>query len=89
MHAERMHTSYHQDVKNIQIRNVPERVHRVLVRRAAKEGQSLQEYLLSMLETTASRPTVREVLERAGRRATGRVRLEEAAKIIREEREGR
>lgn len=85
MHAER----YDGQVKNVQIRNVPERVHKVLRRRAAEAGQSLQEYLLQLFEREAGRPTVQEVLERAGREATGRWGAGEAARIIREERDKR
>jgi plasmid stability protein len=76
-------------MKNVQVRNVPERVHKVLRRRAAEAGQSLQEYLSQLLEREAGRPTVQEVLERARRHATGRWGAGEAARIIREEREKR
>ena len=48
----------------IQIRNVPEDIHRTLKVRAAEAGMSLSEYLLRELRTLAARPTVQEVLER-------------------------
>ena len=74
-------------VRNVQIRNVPDRVHRVLVRRAKQEGRSLQEYLLKLLADSADQPTVEEVLRRAARDSEGTVGLEQAAKLLREDRE--
>ena len=57
MHAFCMHTGV---MKAIQIRNVPDEVHLVLQERAATAGQSLQEYLLELLRSHASRPTLSE-----------------------------
>lgn len=74
---------------SIQIKGVPPEVHRVLRRRAAEAGQSLQEYLLSLLEGHASRPTLEEVLRRAGERAGGSVPLADSAKVLRAERKAR
>ena len=71
---------------SIQIKDVPEETHAVLRRRAAAAHQSLQEYLRSRLIDDASRPTVDEVLGRAGGRAGGSVPLKIAAKHIRDER---
>ncbi len=73
-------------MKNVQVRNVPDDVHAVLRRRAAEAGMSLQEYLLATLEDLAARPTVQEVLARAGGRAGGRVPLSRAARDLRAER---
>jgi antitoxin FitA len=58
---------------SITIRNVPSDVHDELAARAARSGQSLQEYLLATLTHLAGRPDVRTVLERARDRvnATG------------------
>lgn len=47
---------------------------------------SLQEYVLSILNDFASRPTVAEVIARAGGRAGGRVGLAKAAADLRAER---
>lgn len=55
----------------VQIRNVPERTRRTLKARAAARGESLNTYLLNLLEREASRPTVAEVLERAAARGGG------------------
>jgi len=71
---------------SVQIKDVPEETHAVLRRRAADAHQSLQEYLRGRLISEASRPTVREVMERAGGRAGGSVPLAEAARAVREER---
>lgn len=73
---------------HIQIRNVPEDVHRTLKARAAKQGMSLSEYLLRDLVEDAGRPTLEELTERI--RSQPLVKLEgSAAEIIREEREAR
>ena len=76
-------------MKNIQIRNVPEKTHSVLRRRAAVAGMSLQEYLLAMVNEAASRPTVEEVLRRAERRGGGRLSMADAVEVIRKDRDGR
>lgn len=74
---------------SIQVKNVPDDVHRVLRRRAAEAGQSLQEYLLARLTEDASAPTLDEVLRRAGDRASGSVTLAEAARAVRAGRDSR
>jgi antitoxin FitA len=71
---------------SVQIKDVPEETHAVLRRRAAESHQSLQEYLLSRLIDEASRPTVDEVLTRAGGRAGGSVSFKEAAAALKSER---
>lgn len=47
----------------IQIRNLPEESVRTLKVRAAKSGQSLQEYMREFLIEETSKPTVRELME--------------------------
>jgi antitoxin FitA len=73
----------------IQIKDVPDSVHAELKRRAGLENQSLQEYLLSCLIRETQTLPVREVLLLAGRRAGGRAPLKEAAKLVRQDRDGR
>ncbi len=69
--------------KTVQIRNVPDEVHRELKVRAAAAGQSLSDYLLEHAVQVASRPTVAEVLQRAGRRSGGtRLSTEEIVAAI-------
>ncbi len=53
----------------LQIRNVPEETRRALKARAAARGESLNAYLLEVLNREVARPTVDEVLDRAARRA--------------------
>ena len=56
----------------IQIRNVPETVHRRLKSRAALAGMSLSDYLLDELRQVAARPSLDELRERlAGRSQAG------------------
>jgi antitoxin FitA len=58
-------------MKTIQVRNVPDDVHRALRTRAAAAGLSLSDFALSELERVAERPPVAVVLERARSRAGG------------------
>ena len=74
---------------SIQVKDVPEEVHATLRRRAAIAGKSLQEYLLERLTDDAQKPTLEELLERAGGRAGGRATLKSAAKAVRSERDAR
>lgn len=53
----------------IQIRNVPDDQRRVLRARAAARGESLNRYLLRLIEQEVSRPTVEQVLARAAQRS--------------------
>ena len=57
----------------ITIRDIPGEVRNELAARAARAGQSLQEYLRSLLDETADKPTARDVVARARARvnATG------------------
>ena len=72
--------------KMVQIRNVPETLHRKLKARAALAGQSLSDYLLTEIGRVAALPTRDEMLARLHGRT--RVRLKTpAAVVIREERE--
>jgi antitoxin FitA len=71
--------------KMIQVRNVPDRLHRELVKRAKARGQSLTDYVEDVLEREVARPSREEVFERIRRLPT--VDLgKPVADIIREER---
>ena len=48
---------------NITIREVPPEVHARLAQRAAKRGQSLQQYLVDLLTQLTAAPTMDEWLE--------------------------
>jgi antitoxin FitA len=71
---------------SIQIKDVPEDTHAILRQRAAAARQSLQEYLLARLIEDASRPTLDEVLDRAGGRPGGSLPLRTAVSAVRSER---
>jgi len=72
--------------KMVQIRNVPDALHRKLKVRAATSGQTLSDYLLGEMERLAARPTREEMLARIHSRS--RVTLKTpAAAAIREERD--
>jgi antitoxin FitA len=58
---------YHMTVM-IQIRNVPDALHRRLKSRAALAGMSLSDYLLSEIRQVAERPTLDELRARLERR---------------------
>ena len=61
----------------ITVRNVPEKVRDELAARAARRGQSMQEFLRVELERLAARPSVDEVLGRIReRKALARTRLD-------------
>jgi plasmid stability protein len=50
--------------KMIQVRNVPDRLHKELVRRARARGQTLTDYLQGILEREVARPDSPKVFQR-------------------------
>jgi len=74
--------------KMIQLRHVPDAVHRKLKARAAMKGMSLSEYLVSELTPIAELPTMDDFLDHLAARE--RVTLREPSAVtIRKAREGR
>lgn len=74
--------------KMIQVRNVPDRLHRELTKRAKARGQTLTDYIQELLERDVARPPAAEVFDRIEARKP--VKLgRRAADLIREERDGR
>jgi plasmid stability protein len=72
----------------LQIRNVPDDLHRKLKERAARAGMSLSEYLLSEVRQSAEQLTIEEMLDRLRSRTP--VNLSESpADAIRAERDSR
>jgi len=72
----------------VQIRHMPDDLHRRLKSRAALAGMSLSEYLLRELRDVAERPTPEEMRARlAGREKTALP--ESIVDILRQERDGR
>jgi antitoxin FitA len=72
---------------NVQIRAVPEDVHRRLRSQAALAGQSLNEFLLARLSEIAAFPTVPELAERI--RTRSRYTGPSSTAVIREARDRR
>ena len=54
--------------KMIQLRHVPDELHRTLKARAAMEGLSLSDYLLQEVERLAERPTLKDLRRRLSQR---------------------
>jgi len=71
--------------KMIQLRNVPDGLHRSLKVRAAMAGMSLSDYLLSEIREIAERPTLAELRERLHKRRPVAAELD-TARLLREER---
>jgi plasmid stability protein len=74
--------------KMIQIRNVPDDLHRELKLRAVKAGMSLSDFLLREVAQIAERPPVEEVLARIRSRPPAAL-SETPADAIRAERDAR
>ena len=74
--------------KMIQLRNVPDALHRQLKARAAMAGMSLSDYLLSEIREIADRPTLVEMARRLSQRepVSGPI---DTARLVREERDSR
>jgi plasmid stability protein len=63
-----MHNDSIECMANVQIRGVPDDIHRRLKSQAAMAGQSLNDYLLARMTEIARLPTISELAERiAGR----------------------
>jgi plasmid stability protein len=74
--------------KMIQLRNVPDDLHRKLKARAALSGLSLSDYLLQEVRRVAERPTVAELRSRLATRAPVNPKVPPAT-AVRAGREGR
>ena len=72
----------------IQLRHVPDDLHRKLKARAALAGMSLSDYLLREIRDIAERPTIAELRARLDRRTLVRPALA-PAKAVRTERDAR
>ena len=70
----------------IQIRNVPDALHRRLKSRAALAGMSLSDYLLSEIRQVAERPTLEELRARLEQRP-GMTLSVDPAEAVRAERD--
>ncbi|HEX9522067.1 MAG TPA: hypothetical protein VF949_03810 [Reyranella sp.] len=72
----------------IQIRNVPDSLHRRLKSRAALAGMSLSDYLLQQIREVAERPTIEELRARLARRSSVTLSVD-TADAVRAERDSR
>jgi plasmid stability protein len=72
----------------IQIRNVPDALHRELKSRAALAGMSLSDYLLAEIRQVADRPTLDQLRTRLDRRPAVTLSLA-PAEAVRAERDSR
>jgi antitoxin FitA len=72
-----------QMARTVQIRHVPDDVHRTLRVRAVAAGQSLSDYLLGEIVRVAERPAVADVLARAGSRSGSKATREQIVEAVR------
>jgi plasmid stability protein len=74
--------------KMIQIRNVPDDVHRKLKVRAAQEGTTLSDFLLAEISAAAEQPSMTELLERLASQPPFDTEVS-SAELIRRDRDSR
>lgn len=74
--------------KMIQLRNVPDALHRRLKARAALASMSLSDYLLAEIKELAERPTLEELRQRLHKLTPIATQID-TARLVREEREAR
>ena len=72
----------------IQIRNVPDAIHRTLNSRAALAGQSLSDYLLAEIRRSAEQPTLQEISQRLATLSDAKLSIspEQAVRELRDSR---
>jgi antitoxin FitA len=74
--------------KMIQLRNVPDALHRGLKARAAMAGMSLSDYLLAEIKEIAEKPSLAELRERLHKREPVSAHID-TAHLLRQERGAR
>jgi antitoxin FitA len=72
----------------VQIRNMPNELHRRLKARAALAGMTLSDYLLQEIRRVAERPSIDELRARLQSRSTVKLSVS-SADAVRAERDGR
>ncbi len=70
--------------KMIQVRDVPDDVHRTIKMRAAAAGMSLSDYVKRDLEIAASRPSLEEIDRRVRERGTSDLRTDTIVSTLHE-----
>lgn len=73
--------------KMIQVRNVPDHIHRTLKARAAAAGMSLSDYVKRDLEEAAARPSLEEIDARVTARGSSALRTQTVLAALGEVRE--
>jgi len=73
--------------KMIQVRNVPDEMHRELKVRAAQEGMSLSDFIKRELGWVVAKPSFEEVAKRVEARGPSGLSTETIVQVIREGRE--
>lgn len=71
---------------NVLVRDLPDDVHAALQHKAARRGQSLQQYLTSELRHLAQRREINDVLDDIENRHGGQVGLSQAVRDLDDER---
>jgi antitoxin FitA len=74
---------------HIQIRNVPNALHRKLKARAAQKDMTLTDYVKQLLQREVEKPTLAEMTERLKKLPPVKISGEDIVAAIREERESR
>jgi len=73
------HVAYHLHMpKMIQLRHVPDDLHRILKARAALQGIPLSEYLIAEARRLAERPTLEELRRRLAERSPVNLKISPA-----------
>ena len=62
--------------RNLQVRDVPDPLHRELKRRAKARGETLTDYVQGILEREITRPPAEEVFQRIACRRPSRLRTQ-------------
>lgn len=87
--AEHLQRSYYAGMVAVTVRDVPDDVRNELAARAARRGQSLQEYLLAELRDLAGRPSAIDVIAAARARLAstgGQVRVADIVRAVKTDR---
>ena len=74
--------------KTIQLRNVPDKLHRKLKARAAGAGMTLSDFVIREMQKIVAQPTYEEIRRRIVMRSVVKLDIS-AADLIREERDAR
>lgn len=77
---------HNESMPNVLVRDLPERVHAELARRARAQGQSLQQFLTAELTRLAETPTIETLVDRISHRTGGKVGLAQSVADLADDR---